>query len=912
MNRFGRHGALFAAVLTLLGVIIPVSAVAASRLVNTGSGSGGSTSKSKSGQGGAGTLRLTLKAPDGVPATVLVTGKTSKVASKPPAGTQTVVTLAVPEGEYRLAPQNVISAGRLYAGRSNQSEVRVRRGAATDVAVGYAAVLGARDLHADTIDTTKISMTWTAENASAATTSKVGGQKQSSVKATQFLVRRARGSSAVTDPGGGLPVAVTGTTATDSGLRSGRQYTYSLFWRTQHGWSGPLTLIAAPAPAAGSKQAAYVLAPGALLASASDVASIQTTGTGVTVAFKQSKALQLGSAVVLPVSTQLAGGFLGTVATISDDGRTVGLVPGALGDAFDYYSLDVPEYAFTVTPDSATTPAGGATPAAQKAATPAIQKAAAAPAVQEAAAAPVASDQPKEIPPSERHPLTEAEAAATAKKPSNAAAASTAQKQAAQKLAAPLAAAAAKTKCSDTQDLTLTFTPSIAVNGHFNAKLDKYKTLFGDVPKGASLDMSASATATGALAAKASSAGSCTISLKEAFVQLSTAPVPLGLTFKPSATVNYAASIEVSNVGVEVTAGFGLKGNMGITSGANFSGTTDVKATPLEPKITAKGSVGVRLEGDLVVGPGAGSSNAGVIVGIGGVFSPLDATFSTVGEITPSQPSFCVKTEAKATLDLSVKAKAWLGSWSKEESIPIDALAQTLEYSGSPWTLPKDCDKPTGNPSDNVLGGGVTKVDDSTSGDPSQVGYVSGFVPGKTTWVLSTGTVAAAVGTPSTFASSDLGLPGDADLTALAGHPTYDAVAYKVNLVPTGSNLHVKYVFASEEYPEFVGSVYNDAMEVLVNGKNCGVVPGTTSPVSVNTVNATTNTSYFVDNLTGAAGYGTTMDGLTVPLECTVPVTPGVPTTVEIKVADSSDRIYDSAVALLDQGIWSDSAAAAA
>ena len=50
----------------------------------------------------------------------------------------------------------------------------------------------------------------------------------------------------------------------------------------------------------------------------------------------------------------------------------------------------------------------------------------------------------------------------------------------------------------------------------------------------------------------------------------------------------------------------------------------------------------------------------------------------------------------------------------------------------------------------------------------------------------------------------------------------------------------------------------------------------------------------------------TTMDGLTVPLTCSVPVTPGQPVTVQIAVADTSDHVLDSAVALVDGGIWAD------
>ena len=57
---------------------------------------------------------------------------------------------------------------------------------------------------------------------------------------------------------------------------------------------------------------------------------------------------------------------------------------------------------------------------------------------------------------------------------------------------------------------------------------------------------------------------------------------------------------------------------------------------------------------------------------------------------------------------------------------------------------------------------------------------------------------------------------------------------------------------------------------------------------------------------TGAAGYSTSMDGLTKPLTCDVPVTPGQPVTLRIMIADTADHVYDSAVGLVDRGIWSD------
>ena len=61
-----------------------------------------------------------------------------------------------------------------------------------------------------------------------------------------------------------------------------------------------------------------------------------------------------------------------------------------------------------------------------------------------------------------------------------------------------------------------------------------------------------------------------------------------------------------------------------------------------------------------------------------------------------------------------------------------------------------------------------------------------------------------------------------------------------------------------------------------------------------------------MDNSSGATGYGATMNDLTVPLECRVPVQPGEQVTVEIAVADAPDRVYDSAIALLDGGIDSE------
>jgi hypothetical protein len=389
------------------------------------------------------------------------------------------------------------------------------------------------------------------------------------------------------------------------------------------------------------------------------------------------------------------------------------------------------------------------------------------------------------------------------------------------------------------------------------------------------------------------------------FKILSVDPVPMALSLEPNAKFTIGGAVNISNIGATVTGGVQVAGAMSLKNGASFSGSTILDASPLAPQVKANGSIGLKLGGQFILGPGVGTANAAVIAGVKGELDPLNASFKSYFPVGDANFNLCTEAKASLSLGLSLTAKAWLNNWSFSQDITVDALNGEFPYPGTPWDLPKGCNSAQGTP-DSLLGPGVSKVTDSTTGSAQQWGHVDGFVPGKKTWVLSTGLVSDAVGTPDQFASTDLGLPGDPDLTALAGYSTHDATSYQVTVIPSASTLHVRYVFASEEYPEYVGSQFNDVMAVYVNGKNCAMVPGTGTPVSINTINDHMNSSYYVDNSTGAAGYHTTMDGLTVPLTCSVPVTPGQPVTVRIAVADTSDGVFDSAVALVDGGIWTD------
>lgn len=121
-----------------------------------------------------------------------------------------------------------------------------------------------------------------------------------------------------------------------------------------------------------------------------------------------------------------------------------------------------------------------------------------------------------------------------------------------------------------------------------------------------------------------------------------------------------------------------------------------------------------------------------------------------------------------------------------------------------------------------------------------------------------------------------------------------DLASLNVQLrVPPKTNcLSVNFAFYSEEFPEYIGSQYNDTFTLKVNGKNVAV-DWLGNPVSVNTVfGIRTDTA-------------TTYDGRTDLLVAEAPVTAGAKADLIFSIEDRSDSLYDSAV-FLDKFIWTD------
>jgi len=153
--------------------------------------------------------------------------------------------------------------------------------------------------------------------------------------------------------------------------------------------------------------------------------------------------------------------------------------------------------------------------------------------------------------------------------------------------------------------------------------------------------------------------------------------------------------------------------------------------------------------------------------------------------------------------------------------------------------------------------------------------------------------------------------PGDALFASVTSSPTFNASILSFQFVPAGDTLKLTYVFGSEDYNNWVNSgIPPDVIGIFVNGVNYAVVPGTTTPISASTVNCggpsngaatgsnAQNCELYRDNPPFVGTIDTELNGLTVPLTITAPVTPGKGNTVQIGIADAFDTSYDSALFL--------------
>jgi gliding motility-associated-like protein len=142
-------------------------------------------------------------------------------------------------------------------------------------------------------------------------------------------------------------------------------------------------------------------------------------------------------------------------------------------------------------------------------------------------------------------------------------------------------------------------------------------------------------------------------------------------------------------------------------------------------------------------------------------------------------------------------------------------------------------------------------------------------------------------------------------LNNYTGRTTYEYCEFEFDIIPQGDTIKFDFVFASEEYQEWVGSQYNDVFGFFISGpgitgdpgagifKNIALLPNSTTPVTINNVNQNSNTQYYQNNNNGTS---VEYDGFTRGLKAISRVTPCQSYHLKLVVADVSDKLWDSGV----------------
>jgi len=196
------------------------------------------------------------------------------------------------------------------------------------------------------------------------------------------------------------------------------------------------------------------------------------------------------------------------------------------------------------------------------------------------------------------------------------------------------------------------------------------------------------------------------------------------------------------------------------------------------------------------------------------------------------------------------------------------------------------------------------------NGASSNIGITSGIL-------LTTGSVVNAVGPniSSSITTSNNYTFNDPDLMAIDSVATNDVCILQFDAISDCDTMYIKFVFGSDEYPEFVGSQFNDAFGLFVTGPNPSgpayagynmvEIPLTANPVSINNVNNGTtcptsgpcmNCTYYFDNCLLDSLSTVEYDGFTTVIVKVLPVVPNQTYTYKYAIADAGDFSFDSGV----------------
>ncbi|SVD98616.1 uncharacterized protein METZ01_LOCUS451470, partial [marine metagenome] len=174
------------------------------------------------------------------------------------------------------------------------------------------------------------------------------------------------------------------------------------------------------------------------------------------------------------------------------------------------------------------------------------------------------------------------------------------------------------------------------------------------------------------------------------------------------------------------------------------------------------------------------------------------------------------------------------------------------------------------------------------------------------------------------FLSDDLSGSGDPDLLTIANSvpaligqtfsvpSTHDAAILEFDFVPSADTVQFNYIFAGEEYLDYVNTQFNDVFAFLISGPgitgpyasppafpggaiNIAVVPNSNPvlPIGISTVNDQINSQYYNHDTTTSVsafnGYTDVFTASAVVIPCNV-------YHIKLAITDAADAIWNSGV----------------
>ena len=324
----------------------------------------------------------------------------------------------------------------------------------------------------------------------------------------------------------------------------------------------------------------------------------------------------------------------------------------------------------------------------------------------------------------------------------------------------------------------------------------------------------------------------------------------------------------------------------------------------------------------------------GLIDGGIAIYSGADCNTLTEEECTEStwdMPGTVVITPASALQGQQVWIRIWEGENNNPGSFEICLVDEPVLFV-DPITY-----TPTELIEDILITGCLDASNVQFDGHPTSIAYfeggngtfgmTSGLVMGTGSAVSLTGQGANEIAIASDYETTQADIEADLSSISVAnnGSPEmHNEVILEFDFVPSSDTTEFEFVFASEEYPTFENDIYNDVFAFFISGPgiagpyadgaiNVALIPGTTDPITITTVNGPVSEGGLGNNSAYFAGYTGGVDmvpnfavgGYTIPITAVMAgLTPCETYHIKFCIADAADGGLSSYV-FFEEGSFS-------